>query len=195
MAMKTSQQLLIVASLALCAGWQAFASPFESSTPVQDEPVLGDALEVEPEPSIDLAKMLAGVWREQREGSAGPAHVEEIWSAPQGDNVMGCFRWVAPDGKASMYELLAITAQEDGLFLRLRHFGADLGAWEERDAPKTLRLVEHGPGRLVFAAHEHCADLASVTYDRSEPDVLAIEVAFVSESSRAPLRFRLRRAE
>jgi hypothetical protein len=143
-------------------------------------------------PTLAVAATLAGTWVERRPTAQGSVYVEEIWSAPQGDNVVGSFRWLGPDGKASMYELLVITQEEDGTYLRLRHFGADLGAWEERDAPKTLRLAEAADGRLVFRAHAHCGDLAGVTYDRSEEDVLAIAVTFAGE--RSPLEFRLRRA-
>lgn len=161
---------------------------------VQDPAPPVEAAPAEPAaPTIALAAMLEGAWVERRAQASGTSHVEELWSAPAGDNVMGSFRWLAPDGSAAMYELLVITQEEQGLFLRLRHFGAELAAWEERDEPKTLRLARAEPNRLVFEAHAHCGDLARVTYDRSEQDVLAIEVAFVEGGGRPPLRFRLRR--
>lgn len=165
------------------------------AVPVPQDGGLSDVAAEPRVPPIEVAAVLAGTWSQQRAQAGGVSLVEEIWSTPQGDNAVGTFRWLAPDGRASMYEILVITREEEGLFLRLRHFGPDLEAWEERDAPKTLRLAEHDGGRLHFRAHAHCGDLSAVTYDRSEEDVLGIEVAFDPKSSRPPLRFRLRRAE
>lgn len=180
-------RLRILACLVLCTG-ALTALPFAQ----QD----GDAITAKSgEFEISVARILAGTWSESRPSAQGASFVEEIWSAPHGDNVVGSFRWLGPDGKASMYELLTITQEQDGVFLRLRHFGPSLEAWEERDEPKTLRLTEATKEKLVFVGHAHCADLAGVTYERPEPNVLAIEVAFVEESSRAPLQFRLERAE
>jgi hypothetical protein len=150
-------------------------------------------------PTIAVAAMLEGVWSERRSAGdpldgAARSLVEELWSAPAGNNVVGAFRWLDPDGRASMFELLTITAEPDGVYLRLRHFGSDLTAWEEPEEPKTLRLTEHGPTQLVFTAHAHAGDLAAVTYDRSTTDVLAIEVTFDAALGRPPLEFRLERA-
>ncbi len=185
---------LVCAALALVGA----ASPWNAPTataPQDPAPAPVPAQEpAEPsEPTIAVAAMLEGAWVERRAQAGGTSHVEEVWSAPAGDNVMGTFRWLAPDGSAAMYEILVLTAEKEGIFLRLRHFGPDLVAWEERDAPKTLRLARAEPRRLVFEAHAHCGDLARVTYDRSEEDVLAIEVAFEAEGGRPPLRFRLAR--
>lgn len=190
--MTSTHVLSACAALALAGAAFPWIAP--APTAPQDPAPPVESTRTEPaEPTIAVAALLEGAWVERRTQASGTSHVEEIWSAPAGDNVMGTFRWLAPDGSAAMYEILVITQEEQGIFLRLRHFGADLVAWEERDAPKTLRLAKAEERRLVFEAHAHCGDLARVTYDRSQEDLLAIEVAFEAQGGRPPLRFRLAR--
>lgn len=191
----TTRALLLLAPLAALVG---AALPATAPAPAaQDTPAGGRSAAgslQESAPGIAIAARLAGTWRETRAGRAGDSLVEEIWSAPSGNNVVGAFRWLGPEGTAYLYELLTISAEPDGIFLRLRHFDPRLVAKEARDEPQTLRLERSTPELLRFAAHAHCDELESVTYDRSEEDVLAIEVVFTAADGRPPLRFRLLRA-
>jgi hypothetical protein len=63
--------------------------------------------------------------------------------------MMGMFRWIK-DGKVWMFELITITAADDGIVLRLKHFDRRLTGWEEKDEALTYPLVRHGPGEAVF---------------------------------------------
>lgn len=146
------------------------------------------AAEATAELAISAAAFMAGAWR-----SAGPGGTtEEHWSAPEGNNIMGMFRWLKPDGKPSMFEILTITEEEGGVFLRLRHFSATLVAKEDKASPMTLRLAEAGPDRAVFKAVEGEKSLAAITYERRPADTLHITVAF-PDAGREPLRFELKR--
>jgi len=52
--------------------------------------------------------------------------------------MMGTFRMVKPDGTLAVQEALAIVAEENGVFMRVRHFDAAMTAREEKDAPIVL---------------------------------------------------------
>lgn len=146
-----------------------------------------------PVPAAALAPLsfMAGRWSAV---NADASVVEEHWSAPHGTSMMGMFRWCTPDGTPAIFEILAITAEPEGVAFRLRHFSPTLVAKEEKGEPLMLRLTSSSPGRAVFSASSHARDLASITYVAAGPDRLHIDVVFVAESTREPLKFDLKRA-
>ena len=88
---------------------------------------------------------IAGRWGGEMDGGA----TQEWWSAPEGDGMMGMFRYVK-DGRGVFYELMTIDQTADGPVLRLRHFGPGLVAWEEKDGATSWLLVELAANRAVF---------------------------------------------
>ncbi len=144
-------------------------------------------------PAEELAALswLAGSWRGPFEGRDGAQeYVEEWWSQPVGTSIMGAFRWVNPDGTPRMFELLAITKEAEGVFLRLRHIDAKGVSWEEKDKPMTMKLKESAANRAVFERTAEGPAPYKVIYERTA-NVLAISVIFPEESGTAPLEFRL----
>lgn len=131
---------------------------------------------------------LHGTWRADMRGQMA----EEIWSAPSGNNIMGCFRWQKPDGSAMLLELLAITQEADAVRLRLRHHTAALGAKEPADKPQTLVLTGLEGTRATFSAERDAGGLSTIRYAR-EGDRLTITVSF-SNAGRAPLVFEMSKA-
>ncbi|MDC0708724.1 DUF6265 family protein [Stigmatella sp. ncwal1] len=69
-------------------------------------------------PSVRQLGWLSGRWHT----TAGTTYLEETWSAPEGDSMLGMFRAVK-DGTAGFYELMAIEQDSDGIVLRMLHFG------------------------------------------------------------------------
>jgi hypothetical protein len=134
---------------------------------------------------------LIGTWR----GEMGGGLVEEIWSKPEGNALMGMFRWLNPDGRSRMYEMLTISREDDETYLRLRHFSAAMVAWEEKDAPVVLKLTESAPGRALFVNVTETDRMERIVFHQSEPGKLAIDVEFREDSGRAPLNFRFLAAE
>src|SRR5262249_8795935 len=125
------------------------------------------------EASVNAVAFMAGQWKhEDAEGVT-----EEHWSAPSGNNVMGMFRWLKPDGTPTMFEILAVTGEADGVYLRLKHFNARLQGKEEKDDTMTLKLAEARPTKAVFKGVEGEKRLSTVTYERTG-DVLKIKVEF-----------------
>lgn len=141
--------------------------------------------------SLDTLGFLAGSWTGDMSGS----YVEETWSRPQGTSIIGSFRWLKKDGTPSMFEMLAITREDDAVRLRLRHYSGKLIAKEDADKPLTLKLTESSATRAVFEAEKDAGDLERIVY-AVESGVLAIDVEFKPEegkSARDALKFRLKR--
>ncbi len=121
---------------------------------------------------------LAGTWRGEMDGE----FVEEIWSEPapgKGETMMGMFRWLNAEGRPRMYEMLTLSHEEGETLLRLRHHTSKMVAWEEKETPVTLRLVEatHEPQRAVFETVAVDGRLARIVFARKK-DSLAIDVEF-----------------
>ena len=96
-------------------------------------------------PRVADLTWMAGHWAMERQRDT----LDEVWSKPSGDCVMGVFRWIKR-GKIWMYELLTIRDEESGPVYRFRHFSDQLRAWEEKDKPLTFAYLSHGPGEIVF---------------------------------------------
>lgn len=140
---------------------------------------------------VGSLSFLAGAWS----GPMGPDTAEEIWSAPRGSSLMGCFRWIDSTGTSNMFEILTITAEKDATRLRLRHFSPTLVAKEEADKPMTLVATEHAGTRVVFSAEKDAAGIDRIVYE-VVADELRIDVEFSPPTGdakpRPPLKFKLR---
>jgi hypothetical protein len=94
---------------------------------------------------IDGLGWMQGEWVRQQDDD----RLEEIWSAPSEDSLIGMFRW-SKQGKLWMTELMHITVEGEEVVFRLKHFGRDLAGWEPNDPPAAYKLVEQGDRRAVF---------------------------------------------
>ncbi|NNF34716.1 MAG: hypothetical protein HKN68_11430 [Saprospiraceae bacterium] len=97
-----------------------------------------------PDATLDQVSWIAGHWK----GEAFGGIVEEVWTPPLGDSMMGSFKLVN-DGKVSFYEICTIRKVENSLTLQLKHFHGDLKGWEEKDETVDFPLVEIGD-RVVY---------------------------------------------
>lgn len=98
-----------------------------------------------PPATLADAAWLAGTW--QGEGLGG--WVEDVWGEPRAGSMPGFFRLVK-DGAVAFYEIFAIVEKGGSLELRLRHFNAELVAWEEKDKVLAFPLSEKAEGKLKF---------------------------------------------
>lgn len=165
----------VVAGAAAFGGW-----PTRAGTPALPE-----------QAGVTLADcaFLAGAWK----GAMGDDRVEEHWTAPDGTNILGMFRWMDAGGAPNVCEILTISEEADGVILRLRHFDGTLTGWASETAPMTLRLAEASAGKAVFRAVESEKKLSAVTYHCETPDRLRVLVEFPA-GAQEPLDFRLTRA-
>jgi hypothetical protein len=131
--------------------------------------------------------LIAGHWVDESAGDLS----EETWAPPSGDCLVGMWRLVV-GGKAKLYELLTITAEPDGLVLRLRHFDRSGVGWEDREHPLVLRLVRSKEGEAVFQGRETKGFLR-ISYRRVDAERLASVVeegTSEKDAQRETLMFR-----
>jgi len=141
-----------------------------------------------PDPLSTLA-FLTGTWR----GTVGQDHVEEIWSAPSGDSIVGTFRWVSA-GKTTLYELLSIKAEGEDAVLRLRHFNAKFEPWKgECDGVAALKAIAIEPTKVIFENATQAGGIAGVDY-RTENNTLFITVRF-ADANHPALEFELHKVK
>lgn len=145
--------------------------------------VAGDA-----PPKISDMAWIAGRWVDDSGGDVS----EEIWAPPAGDCVVGMWRLVV-GGKAKLYELLTISAEGEGLVMRLRHFDHAGVGWEEKEHPLVLKLVRAKEGEAAFEGPGSKGFLR-LTYRRVDADTLTgVLEKGTSEKEAAKEEFRFRR--
>ena len=137
--------------------------------------------------SISSVAFMSGQWRGQTEDGV----FEEHWSRAEGNNIMGMFRWLKADGTPVMFEMLAMTQEPEGVFMRLKHFNSKLVGREEKGEATTLRLASASPTRAEFAGAEGETHVAGAVYERTA-DALHITIRF-TDDKREPLKFELKR--
>jgi hypothetical protein len=98
-----------------------------------------------PAATLEQMKWLVGHWRGTGLGGVS----EEMWSEPAGGVMMGMYRLVI-NGKPSFYEFIHLAEDNGSLVMKLKHFNADLTAWEEKDRFVTFRLVKLGVNEAHF---------------------------------------------
>ena len=94
--------------------------------------------------SLDELDFMTGRW--QRTSSAGV--IEEWWMASEGNTKVAAFRW-AQDEKIIAIELVIISDEDDGIFLRFKHYSADYEPWE-KDEPNIYRLQSVVSDNAIF---------------------------------------------
>jgi hypothetical protein len=90
-----------------------------------------------PKATLEDVRWLVGRWTGTGLGGVS----EEIWAEAAGGAMMGMYRLVV-DGKVSFYELMNLVEVNGSLVLKLKHFNADLTAWEEKDRFVSFSLVK-----------------------------------------------------
>lgn len=97
---------------------------------------------------------------------------EEVWSAPEGDSLIGMWRYVAK-GRTRIYEILTLTQEGENVVLRIRHFDRKLVSREEKDRAVELPLVSKSANEAVFEGPEYnVKGKVRLTYRRPSPDTL-----------------------
>ena len=95
--------------------------------------------------TIRDAAWLAGHW----EGNALGGVVEEIWTEPRGNAMLGSFRLLRND-QPVFYELCLLIEEQGTLTYKVKHFHPDLTAWEDKDELTVFDLVKVEPNAMFF---------------------------------------------
>jgi hypothetical protein len=96
---------------------------------------------------VDQLGWVAGAWT----GTVNERTVEQYWSAPLAGSIIAMYRSVR-NGKPTLYELLAIENEGEGVVLRIKHFapGAGLVSQEAKDQSMDHTLVSLEGRTAVF---------------------------------------------
>lgn len=134
---------------------------------------------------VPLAFM-AGRWVEV---SPNGTIQEEHWMAPRGKSMMAMFRRVLGNGEPVFHELVSVTAEPEGVLLRLRHFHAKLEARGAESEIMVLKLAQSGQGpdgELLarFDAVDNTRGVTSVTYRQIDAGTLTVTINFEPELKR-----------
>jgi hypothetical protein len=92
-----------------------------------------------------IGKILEGYWIGKIEDDI----VEEGWSIPSANSIMGMFKWIK-EGKNYFYEFIIIEKMNDKIELKIKHFNPDFEGWEEKSDFVCYRLLEVSTNKIVF---------------------------------------------
>ncbi len=112
----------------LLCGWVGHALANETRTAVSGQ--------ARPAAQVGELSWLAGVWDGQ--GISGPAR--EVYSAPMSGVIVGHFIQQRKES-IGFYELITIRPDGESITYCLRHFNADLTAWEEKNEVQCFPLI------------------------------------------------------
>lgn len=101
--------------------------------------------EASPPASISQIEWMTGHWK----GEAFGGITEEIWSPSAAGSMMFVFRLIA-DNEINFYEIGHIREIEGSLVFELKHFGADLKGWEEKEEVQTFKFIKAETNRMYF---------------------------------------------
>lgn len=95
--------------------------------------------------SLDDLEFMTGMWQQ----ASSDTVIEEWWMASQGKTKVAAFRWAQGD-KIVAIELVIISEEDDGIYLRFKHYSADYMPWEKGE-PNVYRLQSTDSSQAVFA--------------------------------------------
>lgn len=91
------------------------------------------------EGSIEDFHWLVGYWT----GTGLGGTCEEVWTPAEDGHMIGTFRFWE-NGKLVFSEFMNLVQDGPSVTLKLKHFGADLVGWEEKEEWTTFELIEIG---------------------------------------------------
>ncbi len=134
-----------------------------------------------PQAVLSDINWIQGHWK----GEALGGQVEEIWSPPLGESMMGSFKLVQ-NGKVKFYEIITISEFEQTLIMRLKHFDPELKGWEEKDETVDFKLVRLTPDKVFFDG---------LTFERVSENEINVYVRFESDGEYSEGKFNYHRVK
>lgn len=107
---------------------------------------------------------------------------EETWSPALGNHMVALFRQVRRDGQPALVEVSLITAEPEGVMLRLRHLHSRLEVPDNQCEVSVFRLESAGAQRAAFAGTGAAQQVQRVEYALTGPDTLTMSVSFAPGS-------------
>jgi hypothetical protein len=152
------------------------------------------ALAMDDTPSDKLAKIawIQGSWTATVDGD----YLDEYWSPPYVDSMIGMFRWAKKD-KLWMSEMLSIVIESDNIVLRVKHFDRSLVGWEEKDKPIVLPLAKQSREESVFETQGQAGEsneAVRLTYRKTGADTMDIVLEVKGKDAERRNEFHFKRA-
>ena len=140
--------------------------------------------------SVDQVAWISGAWS----GTLGDRTIEQHWMTPLGTSMVGMYRSIR-DNKVTLYELLAIEQDGEGLALRIKHFapGAGLVSQEAKDESANHTLVSVEQRKAVFEASTATGPVR-VTFTSPDASSLTIVVERQREGKPVATEFKYKKA-
>jgi hypothetical protein len=176
--MHTHRLALPALALALLAGCANKPADTAAAAPAP-RPALELPANANPDPALAPFAFMTGRWI-----GVNPNKTvnEEHWTAPRGKSMAALFRQVRRDGFPAFHEISLITAEPDGIVLRLRHLHRQLEVPDTRKNVNVFKLVSAGNNRVEFAGTGDAEGVTSVVYRLVDPNTLAVDIAFAPTS-------------
>lgn len=129
---------------------------------------------------VEQLAWVAGAWT----GTLGDRTIEQHWSAPLGGSIVAMYRSLQA-GRATLYELLAIEQEGDGVVLRIKHFapGPGLVGQEAKDQSMDHRLTSVNGTTAEFQG----AGPTPVQVRFHSPDPDSLNITVTRERNGAPV--------
>lgn len=122
--------------------------------------------------TVDQLAWVTGAWT----GTLGDRTIEQHWSAPLAGSMIAMYRSIR-DNRPTLYELLAMEQEGDGVVLRIKHFapGTGLVGREAKDESMDHALVRLDQRAAVFEGGT-AASPVRVTFTSPDAATLTIVV-------------------
>lgn len=140
--------------------------------------------------TIDQLAWVAGAWT----GTLGDRTIEQHWSAPLGGSIIAMYRSVQAN-RATLYELLALEQDGEGVVLRIKHFapGPGLAGQEAKDESMNHSLIGLDGRTAVFEGGA-AGSPVRITFRSPDPGALNITVARQRNGAPVATEFRYKRS-
>lgn len=133
--------------------------------------------------TLDAFAFISGRWVGRSENGL----IEEIWTEPEGDAMVGLFRMVSAD-RARFYEFQNIAIEDGNPVLRIKHFNPDMVGWEEKTESVVFTLRQVAGQTAVF--DEVDAEVpTSLHFERTKDDKLLITLRKIRDGEARDSRF------
>ena len=139
--------------------------------------------------TVDQLAWVTGAWT----GTLGERTIEQHWSAPLAGSIIAMYRSIR-GGKPTLYELLAMENEGDGVVLRIKHFapGPGLVSQEAKDESMNHTLVSLDGRTAVFVGGA-AANPVRITFRSPDSATLNITVERQRDGKPASTEFKYTR--
>jgi len=138
--------------------------------------------------SLDDLAFLEGHWR------GGEDFVfEETWNGAEGGVMTGMARGVS-SGELKVLEYIVVSAEEDAVVMRFKHFRRDFSTWED-GGPIVLTLSDAKENDVTFSADPPSETVKSIRYFMTGENTLQADIVLVEDGEEGGFSLVFERAE